>query len=566
MAQFDGSMEDDDQRQVLTLTYLYTVTSFGYYVTFAPVFIFYAHKLFFGLVHIACAILVALLFVHLHATKKVKFASYGVVTIAALVVLAMVFEGGIDHSGIYFVMPVAILLFFLPSRRYSLTWIGVMLLLFLGAAGMSSLGYIKLAYSNEDFILFIASFASSVALLVMYAREKDKLDKRLKRSLKEIQLLAKSLEREKERVEEKVQLRTQQYRKERAKLEASIDSLRIGFIILDKGMTVLSVNDAGKKILLAASGDKLEDLPASMSMSDIVSHLSGVYDIVAKAEKCMEHKKPIMARDVHFGSRYVAVTITPVIDGNQTVGVVILLEDTTDSKALERSRDEFFSIASHELRTPLTSIVGNASIAQQYYDRMDEDEVKGMLSDINSSGKRLICIVNDFLDVSHIEQGKILLKLEQIDARRLAQDVIDEMGKEEKIHGLSLTIRPSALAPIIVTADHDRLKQILINLVGNAIKYTDKGGVTVNIVSAGDKVYISVEDTGKGIPKDSQYLLFRKFQQASNNILTRDNSQSTGLGLYISKMLAKAMNGDVYLDKSTSGEGSTFVVSLPAVK
>jgi signal transduction histidine kinase len=560
------ALPDADRQHVLRLTYLYTAFSLGYYVTFAPVYIMYAHKYFLGFAHVMFAVLVAGLLVYLYMTKMPKVTSYGVCTLAALMVWYLAFDGGVAHTGMYFVLPVSILLFFLPNRRYSMMWIGAMLLSFGLAFLLAVGGLIVLPYSTENFALFMASFASSMGLLLIYAWEKDKLDRRLNRSIHEIRLLARSLEEAKELVEQKVQLRTQQYRKEHAKLEASIDSLRIGFIILDHELSVLSINDAGKKILISETDKSgIKSLPETMTMSEVVSYLGGAYDLVAKARDCMLHKRSVSARDVHFGSKYLAVTITPVLDGQTVAGAVVLLEDTTDSKALERSRDEFFSIASHELRTPLTSIVGNASMASQYYDRLDEKEVKGMLGDINVSGKRLIAIVNDFLEVSRIEQNNIKIKTEPVNCLKILHEVVNELKPSAQDKHLHLHVATSLPTSAAVLADHDRLRQILVNLINNAIKYTDAGEVKIAVTAAKHhKLIITVEDTGKGIPTDSQYLLFRKFQQASNNILTRDNSQSTGLGLYISKMLAKAMKGDVYLVRSTMGEGSVFAIALPA--
>jgi signal transduction histidine kinase len=205
-------------------------------------------------------------------------------------------------------------------------------------------------------------------------------------------------------------------------------------------------------------------------------------------------------------------------------------------------------------------------MVQEYYDRLGKSELKGMIGDINTSGKRLITIVNDFLDVSRIEQGRIVVELEAVAADLLVRDVVKELAGVAKAHGLTLRVADGSSRDVMMRADRDRTKQILFNVIGNAIKYTDRGGVTVGVQTVGSSAVLSVSDTGKGIPKDSQYLLFRKFQQASNNTLTRDNSQSTGLGLYISKKLAKAMKGDLYLEHSTPDEGTVFALRLPLAK
>ena len=115
---------------------------------------------------------------------------------------------------------------------------------------------------------------------------------------------------------------------------------------------------------------------------------------------------------------------------------------------------------------------------------------------------------------------------------------------------LYLKLQPSNVPIPLVIADRDRVKQILINLIGNAIKFTEKGGITVALIPSGTAVKISITDTGKGLTSESKNLLFRKFQQAEDNILTRDSTRGTGLGLYISKLLAEGMGGKIYLEAS----------------
>jgi signal transduction histidine kinase len=117
-----------------------------------------------------------------------------------------------------------------------------------------------------------------------------------------------------------------------------------------------------------------------------------------------------------------------------------------------------------------------------------------------------------------------------------------------------------------VFADHDRTRQILVSLVTNGIQCTSKGGVAVNLSVAKGMVQVAVVDTGRGIPAASQHLLFRKFQQASSSILTRESSNSAGLGLYISKLLAEGMSGHLYLKETKVHKGSTFVLELPPVQ
>lgn len=538
----------------------------SYLLVFAPLFLLHYHKYFMGWLHALDIVVIAALFVHVYRTKTVAVASVGLCAVAVSTITLLTIDGGAEVSGIYFVLPASIFIFFLTDRKRGVLWVMGMFLPLTAALVWSVIQGLALPYSHLNFLLFLFSYLLSIALLYLYANEKDKLDHRLRQSLKEISSLAESLEHEKASIEEKVQLRTRQYKEERAKLEASIDSLRLGFIILDHSLTVLSINEAGRRALTqpTESGGSLT-VPETMTMSQIISRLGGAYDLVTQVKACMKQGHAISARDIPFGSHFLAIIITPVMDNQTVIGTVVLVEDITDSKALERSRDEFFSIASHELRTPLTSIMGNASMAQQYYDRIDKTELKDMLGDISASGKRLITIVNDFLDTSRLEQGKLVLRLEPVDAAAIAKGVVRDLSRMAADKHLKLSLKGGE-APALVMADDDRLKQIVTNLLNNAIKYTERGSVTMTLARVGKHIEIAVEDTGQGIPLESQHLLFRKFQQASNNILTRDNTQSTGLGLYIARMLTEAMKGKLYLKQSAEHQGSIFVLSLPAAK
>jgi two-component system sensor histidine kinase EvgS len=243
----------------------------------------------------------------------------------------------------------------------------------------------------------------------------------------------------------------------------------------------------------------------------------------------------------------------------------MLLEDITEAKLLERSRDEFFSIASHELRTPLTAIRGNASIINDYYlDAMDNKELRSLIGDIHESSVRLIAIVNDFLEASRLEQGKMVFQLAPFSIDDVIREVVHDMKHLLAEKQINLVFASDETTePLTVWADAERTKQIIYNLVGNAEKFTHHGSITIHIEPTPHTVKILVSDTGSGISPENQHLLFHKFQQASNSLWTRDSSKGTGLGLYISKLLAESMDGHMQLECSELGQGSTFSFTLP---
>lgn len=185
-----------------------------------------------------------------------------------------------------------------------------------------------------------------------------------------------------------------------------------------------------------------------------------------------------------------------------------------------------------------------------------------MIDDVYESSIRLIEIVNDFLDTSRLELGKMEFKKDALDLSELIPRVIKEYQVTNSRNKIYINFEDTIKQPPIV-GDKDRLKQLLINLIGNALKFTEKGGITISLKTKANFVKVLVTDTGIGIPQDNQKLLFRKFQQAESNIMTRDGSKGTGLGLYISKMIIEGMGGKIQLESSIEGKGTTFFFTLP---
>jgi signal transduction histidine kinase len=273
--------------------------------------------------------------------------------------------------------------------------------------------------------------------------------------------------------------------------------------------------------------------------------------------------------EITLGSKILQIFMGPVAVGeantSRVIGTVLLIEDTTEATIQARSKDEFFSIASHELRTPLTAIRGNASMIQTMYSALMMDtDLAQMIGDIKQSSARLIEIVNDFLDVSSIEQGKISYALGEVRPGTVIQKVADAMKPALQAKTLRLDIEPKAPGDLpSVIADAGKVEQVMYNLITNAVKFTEKGGIIVTTTKQDTMLKISVTDTGQGIPVANQPLLFRKFQQAGDSLLTRGTAKGTGLGLYISRLLVEGMGGQMLLERSDVGKGSTFSFTLP---
>ncbi|MBI2020482.1 PAS domain-containing sensor histidine kinase [Candidatus Daviesbacteria bacterium] len=388
-----------------------------------------------------------------------------------------------------------------------------------------------------------------------------------------------SLEKQsKESIEKQVHERTKALIEEQARLDASINTINVGFILTDNKANIVTINPTAKHILCKSSTD-LEPgafhssliFNVKCTMEDIEKTFKSTYDLRTKILSSIDKKNPIEVKELQFNNLILHIFIAPIVvlEGDELViiGSVVLVEDITLEKVIERSKDEFFSIASHELRTPLTSIRGNAAMLHDYYaDKIEDNTFREMIQDIRESSIRLIEIVNDFLNVSRLEQGKIIFKKEQFDIVPIINEAIREVENLALQKGLYLRLATAKRFNSKVEADQERTKEVVANLISNAIKYTEKGGIELSLTTKDGFLKVSVTDTGRGIAREQQNLLFRKFQQAGESLLTRDTTKGTGLGLYIARMLMESMGGEIYLAASEVGKGSTFTFELPVAK
>lgn len=358
------------------------------------------------------------------------------------------------------------------------------------------------------------------------------------------------------------------------RLQTSINSLKIGFIIVDQNMDVVNINDNARLLLCSESG-KQNISSHICTISELGEKLHLMINLDAEIKKCLSTRMAIFLKDIELSQLYLYIRIYPILLGgskdpskNLLTGVSVIIQDVTEEKIALRARDEFLSLASHELRTPLTAIRGNASLIKEYYKNLlsENKDLSEMVDDIEGSGVHLISIVNEFLNVSRLEQGKLVFNRELFNLFDVLNTVINDMkfAADEKKLSLTMQNMLTPLDKLFVIADEVRTREILSNLIDNSIKYTQKGGITVSVNIQTDKIIVKISDTGRGIPLHNQSMLFRKFQQAGNSIYTRDSVSGTGLGLYISRLLAERMKGTIFLEKSEENVGSVFVFTLPA--
>lgn len=248
---------------------------------------------------------------------------------------------------------------------------------------------------------------------------------------------------------------------------------------------------------------------------------------------------------------------------------LLIEEALAQAESASRAKGKFLSDMSHEIRTPMNVILGYTSIAQNNMDNRNQDKVKDCLEKIKEAGNHLIGIINDVLEVSRIEQGKINIEKEESDIYELMTDFYNLVEIQAAVKKQKMTIDLEGITDKYVYMDWTRISQVLINLINNAIKYTPVGGHIDVIVkedcnnNIGDNIHnyiIIVKDNGRGIDEKDMPSLFDLYTRGAydNDI----SVEGTGLGLSISKQIIELMNGTIDVD-SKLGEGTTFTVKLP---
>ena len=240
-----------------------------------------------------------------------------------------------------------------------------------------------------------------------------------------------------------------------------------------------------------------------------------------------------------------------------------IYEAKENAELANKTKSSFLANMSHELRTPLNAIIGYSELMIE--DKTDSSESQKLqdLNNISSSGHHLLSLINDILDISKIEAGKINLSMRETDINRLINETIETIRPSLEKNNDTLVIKNAAsLTHAIV--DPIRLKQALMNLFSNAVKFTENGVITITTDHTlhEDKTWITIQvmDTGIGIPENEIDILFQPFQQSTTG--SEIKYGGTGLGLAISRRVCRLMGGDISI-KSIEGEGSTFTIWLP---
>jgi PAS domain S-box-containing protein len=344
------------------------------------------------------------------------------------------------------------------------------------------------------------------------------------------------------------------YREAERRAEAALALAYVGdgVVLLDRDGRVRFWNSAAAAITGVREADAVGRNPGEVVRAwGELTRLAELADAEAP-----ERARPVTVPiETASGDRWVAVTGVAFDEG-----VVYALRDVSDEQALERARSDFVATASHELRTPLAAVYGAARTLRRTDIEIPEEQRDRFLEIIVSETERLTAIVSQILLAGQLEEGRVDVTTSATDLRPLAESVLDS-ARLRAPEQLELRLEQNG-APAVALADEDKLRQVLVNLLDNAIKYSPDGGdVVVELDGGRGRVRVAVRDHGLGIPPGEHERIFEKFYRL-DPALTRGVGGS-GLGLFISRELVSRMGGSLTV-RSQPGEGAAFVVDLPA--
>lgn len=347
---------------------------------------------------------------------------------------------------------------------------------------------------------------------------------------------------------------------ERNKGEAILASIDDGIIVFTTDLNISGLNPAARR-MLKAEFYTLPDLDAAALLPGPAIH-EALRELMTKGTP---PELPVEARIVEIPeggkSRQYLFSVNAIRGRERDLaGAVLLLRDVTHLREAERMKNEFIAAASHELRTPLTSIGMSVELLREHAACRLADDDRELLEAAHEEIKRMSALVDDLLDLSKIESGRIDLSFERVETAHLFDRVADIFrGQAERRCVKILVEQPADLRGTSVRADAHKLLWVLTNLVSNALRYvSDDGFVRLAAHRRGGNVHVTVEDDGLGIPPVDQERIFQKFVQVQGR-----PAGGAGLGLAICREIVRAHGGSIWVE-SREGEGSVFTVSIPA--
>jgi PAS domain S-box-containing protein len=364
------------------------------------------------------------------------------------------------------------------------------------------------------------------------------------------------------------------------KSDVVINAIGDGVIALNAKGHIELINPAAQRIIGWGKQDALGlDYKSVLKLVDAKN--TEVQDINSPIEKALHENKPfdsdVFSLVTNSGKTVLASIVASPI-GQTGAGVIVVFRDITSEKAEERQQAEFISTASHEMRTPVASIEGYLGLALNPATATVDEKARDFINKAHASAQHLGRLFQDLLDVSRADDGRLANNPKVVDIVPYIQEISTGLRPKAEEKGLRFIYKPvpddvaphgndrtaiRSMTPVYyANVDNDHLREIVSNLIENAIKYTPSGDIVIDVSGDESKVIISVADTGLGIPAEDQSHLFQKFYRVDNTD-TREIG-GTGLGLYLCRRLAETIGGRLWVE-SEYKKGSTFYLEVPRV-
>ena len=417
--------------------------------------------------------------------------------------------------------------FFIGGERNGIVWSCIVVVLF---SFLSLFAYLGLV-GNPTTLIFIIDFLTSFIIVVVFTFFYERTRHNVQTSLRA------TVHRD----------------------QTVLDTIQDGIIVIDQEMHIRMFSRGAERILGWSQDEVLDTKLEAYITLDLTQDISKLHTSITKEAVELKNKNQ--------ETIYTNLIISPIvlspehIEGN--AHFIITVQDVTQASELVRMKLDFVSMAAHELRTPLTSIIGYLSVFMKNDAWMSlTDDDKLLLERVKLSADQLSALMENLLMVSKIEGGSKTLNLQTTNWVTLLRERVDELKHLAGTKGLTLTFyTPSE--DIFVNVDPMRIAEVINNLVSNAVKYTDKGGIriTTGIDLKNHTVYTSCTDTGHGIAKKAIPHMFEKFYKVNSSL--EQGTTGTGLGLFISKSIVELHGGTISISSDGEEKGSTVTFTLP---
>ena len=341
---------------------------------------------------------------------------------------------------------------------------------------------------------------------------------------------------------------------ERNKTMAIIENLTDGIILLNKKKQIEIINSPATELFNIGKKEAIGK--CFVDLLDDIENIPEIKKILIDKDRIRSiYREEVATLD----GLHLEITSVLLKDEIEEKGFLIIIHDVTKEKLIEKMKTEFVSVAAHQLRTPLSAIKWTIRMILDGDVGEINEEQRELLEQTYISNERMIRLINDLLDVSRIEEGRLLY--DQEDTR--IEDVLDSVieASQEMLRNKNMVLEVNKKETPKVKIDKEKIGVVIQNLLENAIKYTEQGGkIKITLDNDEKNVIFKIEDSGVGIPKSQQDRIFTKFFRAEN--VTRMETDGTGLGLYTTKNIVQAHKGQIWFE-SEENKGTTFYFTIP---